>query len=81
MTNEEASTVIREFYDDIETCHGIFREGIKMRRPRTINKKTEETRDILFDGGVKSSCLGHRVGPEQITLQLKLFASSRLYSG
>ena len=55
-----------EFYDDIETCHGIFREAIKMRRPRIINE-TDETRNILCDE-VKSSCLGHRVGYEQITL-------------
>ena len=62
LTNEDED----EFYDDIETCHGIFREAIKMRRPRIINE-TDETRNILCDE-VKSSCLGHRVGFEQITL-------------
>ena len=60
LTNEDAITVINEFYDDIETCHGIFREALKMRRPRIINK-ADETRNSLFDE-VKSSCLGHRVG-------------------
>ena len=63
LTNQDED----EFYDDIETCHGIFREAIKMRRPRIINE-TDETRNVFFGDEVKSPCLGHRVGFEQITL-------------
>ena len=38
-----------------------------MRRPRIINE-TDETRNVFFGDEVKSPCLGHRVGFEQITL-------------
>lgn len=47
LTNEDAITAINEFYDDIETCHGIFREALKMRRPRIINKADETRRETV----------------------------------